>query len=238
VARLALKTRLAAAALRMCAWLLLLTAMLVLPLRWASPLTSSFMLQNWASQPDRPGLIHYDWVGRTRISREAAIAVLATEDQRFFEHHGFDFAAIIRVLRGATGGPAVRGASTISQQVAKNLWLWPARSWLRKGIEAYLTAWLELALPKERILEIYLNVAQFGPDVFGIEAASQKYFRKPALRLNRPEAALLAAVLPNPRLLEVRNPSSFVRQRQRWIERHAERLARTVDVDRWGSAAR
>ncbi len=140
--------------------------------------------------------------------------MLAAEDQKFFGHAGFDVESIRKVWKRNGKGRQVRGASTISQQVAKNLWLWPARSWFRKGLEAWFTLWVELLWPKERILEVYLNIAQFGPDVFGVEAAGRQYFRKPAASLNEPEAALLAAVLPNPKLFKVRNPSRYTTRRQ------------------------
>lgn len=208
------------------------TVVLVLPLRWLPPLTTSFMLQNWAGQlrgqSIRAADIHYDWVSRDAISREAVLAVLAAEDQKFFHHAGFDFGSIRKVLDGAGGRVPSRGASTISQQLAKNLWLWPGRNWLRKGLEAWLTVWLELLLPKERILELYLNVAQFGAHTFGVEAAGRNYFGKAAADLNRAEAALLAAVLPNPVRFSVTEPSDYIRGRQAWITDQAARLASSV----------
>lgn len=209
-----------------------LTVLLVLPLRWLPPLTSSFMIQNWLEQASFKATVHYDWVPRTGISRQAALAVLAAEDQKFFTHPGFDVDSIRKVWKRNRPGK-VRGASTISQQVAKNLWLWPARSWARKGLEAWFTVWVELLWPKERILEVYLNVAQFGPDVFGVEAAGRAYFRKPAARLNGAEAARLAAVLPNPRLFRAGAPSRYVVRRQRWIERQARNLGDELPAARW-----
>jgi monofunctional biosynthetic peptidoglycan transglycosylase len=210
-----------------------LTVLLVLPLRWIPPLTSSFMLQNWLGQKSLSAEVHYDWVARHAISRRAALAVLAAEDQKFFSHAGFDVESIRKVWKRNGKGRQVRGASTISQQVAKNLWLWPARSWFRKGLEAWFTLWVELLWPKERILEVYLNIAQFGPHVFGVEAAGRQYFRKPAAALNEPEAALLAAVLPNPKLFKVRNPSRYTTRRQAWIQRQARRLGDELPESRW-----
>ena len=159
----------------------------------------------------------HDWVPWSEISRHAAVAVIAAEDQKFLEHDGFDFEAIDKALTDSRRGRRLRGASTISQQVAKNLFLWPGQSWVRKGLEAWFTLWIELLWPKQRILEVYLNSAEFGRGVWGVEAASRHFFGKPAARLNRPEAALLAAVLPNPRRFRVSNPSPYVRQRQDWI---------------------
>ena len=220
--------------LRVAAAVLVLTLVLVLPLRWVPPLTSSFMLQNWFGQASVRARVHYDWVPRSAISREAARAVIAAEDQQFFAHAGFDLAAIRKAWRGNAAGRPVRGASTISQQVAKNLWLWPGRSWVRKGLEAWFTLWVEWLWPKERILEVYLNVAQFGPDVFGVEAAGQRYFGKPAARLNREESARLAAVLPNPRRFRVVRPSPYVLRRQAWIQRQARNIADDLPVGTFG----
>jgi monofunctional biosynthetic peptidoglycan transglycosylase len=197
---------------------------LVLPLRWLPPLTSSFMLISWAgSSAER---MRYDWTARSAIHPNAAAAVLAAEDQKFFAHRGFDFQSIGRALEHNSRSRQVRGASTLSQQLAKNLFLWPGRSWARKAVEAWFTIWIELLLPKTRILELHLNLAQFGPTVFGVEAASRQYFGKPAARLDRAEAALLAAVLPNPLRLSVTRPSPYVRQRQTWIMQQATRIER------------
>ncbi len=172
---------------------------------------TSFMIQD----PEVPQ--HHDWVPWTKISGHAAAAVFAAEDQKFLVHDGFDFKAIDKALGDASRGRRMRGASTISQQVAKNLFLWPGQSWLRKGLEVWFTLWIELLWPKQRIIEVYLNSAEFGRGVWGVEAASRRYFGKPAARLNAPEAALLAAVLPNPGRLRVANPSAYVRERQNWI---------------------
>jgi monofunctional glycosyltransferase len=218
---------------RSVAWLLALTVLLVLPLRWLPPLTSSFMVQNWLAQRSLKAHVAYDWVPRTAISRQAALAVMASEDQKFLAHPGFDTEAIRKAWQRNGRSKTLRGASTISQQVAKNLWLWPGRSWLRKGLEAWFTLWVELLWPKERILEIYLNIAQFGPHVFGVGAAADAFFGKPAAKLNAPEAALLAAVLPNPRLLDVRNPSRYVRRRQSWIQGQARSLNDDLTARRW-----
>ena len=204
----------------------LLTVALILPLRWLPPLTTSFMIITWATKPAGAGDMRYDWVGRRAISANAASAVMASEDQKFFEHAGFDLQSIEKAYQHNQRSRRVKGASTISQQVAKNLFLWPGRSWLRKGIETYLTVWLELLLPKERILELHLNIAQFGPTVFGVGAASQLYFGKPPAKLSREEAALLAAVLPNPVRFGVTRPSAYVLRRQQWIIWQSARLER------------
>lgn len=231
--RRSLSRRLLSFGLRALVICVVMTLFLVLPLRWVPPLTSSFMLQNWVDQKSLSARVSYNWVPRHRISRQAALAVLAAEDQKFFAHSGFDVESIRKVWKRNGKGRPLRGASTISQQVAKNLWLWPGRSWFRKGLEAWFTVWLEMLWPKERILEIYLNVAQFGPHVFGVEAASQKYFRKPAAALKAREAALLAAVLPSPTVYSVRNPSRYTTRRQAWIQRQAGLLGDELPAARW-----
>jgi monofunctional biosynthetic peptidoglycan transglycosylase len=143
--------------------------------------------------------------------------VIASEDQKFLMHDGFDFDAIGKAVTDAQRGRRLRGASTISQQVAKNLFLWPGQSWVRKGLEAWFTVWIEFLWPKQRILEVYLNSAQFGRGIWGVEAASRAYFGKDAARLTRPDAALLAAVLPSPTRYRVVNPGPYMRDRQTWI---------------------
>ncbi len=233
MARARLRDRILRFLLLAAAGFVLLTLLLVLPLRWLPPLTTSFMLQNLAEQGSLSARIRYDWEPRAKISRRAALAVMAAEDQKFLDHAGFDFDSIRKAWQRNARSKKVRGASTISQQVAKNLWLWPGRSWMRKGLEAWFTLWLEICCPKARILEIYLNIAQFGPHVFGVEAASRQFYNKPASALNEPEAALLAAVLPNPQQFSVRNPSRHVRTRQAWIRVQAHRLSDELPTAAW-----
>jgi monofunctional biosynthetic peptidoglycan transglycosylase len=199
---------------------LALTVLPVLLLRWVAPLTSAFMLEARIGAL-RAGEKHYrtdyHWVSLERISPNAAIAVIASEDQTFPFNYGFDFHSIRDAVRAAERGRRLRGASTISQQVARNLFLWPGRSFVRKGLEAYFTVLLETLWPKERILEIYLNIAQFGSGIYGVEAAAGRFYHEPATRLTADQAALLAAVLPNPVHWHVERPSRFVRWKQRWI---------------------
>jgi monofunctional biosynthetic peptidoglycan transglycosylase len=157
--------------------------------------------------------VEYEWVDREAISTDLRLAVVLAEDQRFLLHNGFDGRSLRRALREREKG-RVRGASTISQQVAKNLFLWPGQSYLRKGIEAWLTFWIELLWPKQRILEVHLNVAQFGPCIFGAGAASERFFGVPPLELAPDEAALLATVLPNPKRLRAHNPGPYASERR------------------------
>ncbi|WP_075182968.1 monofunctional biosynthetic peptidoglycan transglycosylase [Pantoea sp. 1.19] len=173
---------------------------------------------------DTDYVAHSDWVGMDAISPWMPLAVIAAEDQTFPTHWGFDVAAIRTVLAGSEEGEPVRGASTLTQQTAKNMFLWDGRSWVRKGLEAGLTGGLELVWTKRRILTVYLNIAEFGDGVFGVEAAAQRYFHKPASRLSMSEAALLAAVLPNPLRFKAAAPSGYVRQRQQWILRQMRQL--------------
>jgi len=153
------------------------------------------------------------WVDWEEIPRHVSVAVLVAEDQRFFEHRGFDFRSIADAVEERAESGRVRGASTLSQQLVKNLFLWPQQSWLRKGLEAWLTLWIELIWPKRRILETYLNVAQFGPCLFGVEAAAQRFFEVPAAQLTPEQAALLAAVLPDPLHLRAHDPGPYARER-------------------------
>ncbi|WP_017349582.1 monofunctional biosynthetic peptidoglycan transglycosylase [Pantoea sp. A4] len=166
---------------------------------------------------------HSDWVGHDEISPWMKLAVIASEDQKFPTHWGFDVDAISTVLENGDDG-RMRGASTLSQQTAKNLFLWDGRSWVRKGLEAGLTVGLETLWSKQRILTVYLNIAEFGNGTFGVEAAAQRYFHKPASRLTISEAALLAAVLPNPILFRADAPSGYTRSRQQWIMRQMRQL--------------
>ena len=205
-------------ALAVLAWVVL-TCLAVLVLRWVHPFTSAYMLEaqahaalarNWRYRTD------YEWVNLEEISANAAVAVIASEDQQFPFHAGFDFKSIRESVRASEHGKKLRGASTISQQVAKNLFLWPG-GFVRKAFEAYFTVLIEALWPKERILEMYLNIAQFGEGVYGVEAAAHHFYHKPAARLTSSEAAVLAAVLPNPIKMRVDRPSAYVMSRRDWI---------------------
>ena len=190
------------------------TAALIGALRWVDPLTSAFMLEHRLAER---APVRYQWRPLTQIAPAAALAVIASEDQQFPMHHGFDVTSIQKAIDAHDEGRRLRGASTISQQTAKNLFLWSGRSFLRKGLEAWLTLCLETLLPKRRIMEIYLNVIELGDGIYGVEAAANRYFHKPASKLTPPEAALLAAVLPNPLRLHVLSPSRYVHERQDFI---------------------
>lgn len=187
---------------------ILTSVLLVLPLRWMDPPLTAFMLKDWWSSDRWPA---QEWVSLDRISPQLRIAVIASEDQLFPLHHGFDLKMIADAMEES---PARRrGASTISQQVAKNLYLWSGRSYLRKGVEAWFTLLIETMWPKERILEVYLNIAEFGRGIYGAGAASKRLFGKSPDSLNRYESSLLAAVLPNPKWRKANRPSPYVRKR-------------------------
>jgi monofunctional glycosyltransferase len=195
-----------------------LTAVPVLLMRWWSPFSSAFMLNaSIVHSSEKDYATRYSWVDLEKISPNAALAVIASEDQQFPFHTGFDFKSIREAVRENAHRKRPRGASTISQQVAKNLFLWNGGGYARKGLEAWFTVLIEFLWPKERILEVYLNVAQFGRGIFGVEEASHAFFRKPAARLSRPEAATLAAVLPNPIRLRADRPSAYLISRRDWI---------------------
>ncbi len=217
--------------LRAVLWLLLLWVLAsvfsVLLLRWVNPPYSAFMAETqidaWTHH-DATYVFRHSWADLTRISPNLPLAVVASEDQKFPEHWGFDVAAIEKAYALNQHSHRVRGASTISQQVAKNLFLWSGRSYFRKGLEAYFTLLIEGCWPKRRILEIYLNIAEFGYGTYGAEAAAQRFFHKNAAQLGRSDAATLAAVLPNPQRFSAAAPSRYVQQRRDWILRQMQAL--------------
>ncbi len=195
-----------------------LSALAVLLLRVWPPATSAFMLEEkLAAANDRHYQTHYEWVDYAHIVPSAALAVMASEDQRFPFHHGFDVNSIRAAEINNEEGGRLHGASTISQQLAKNLFLWPGRSYFRKAVEAWFTLLLETLWPKQRILETYLNVVQFGPGIFGVQAAAHAFFHVSAAQLTASDAALLAAVLPNPERLHADRPSRYLLERRDWI---------------------
>ena len=212
-------------------WLLLLFAVgsvgSVLLLRWINPPYSAYMVETqigvWMSH-DSSYVFRRTWSDLKRISPNLPLAVVASEDQKFPEHWGFDVAAIEKAYALNQHSHHVRGASTISQQVAKNLFLWSGRSYFRKGLEAYFTVLIEGCWPKRRILEMYLNIAEFGYGTYGAEAAAQRFFHKTAARLTRSDAAVLAAVLPNPQRFSAAVPSRYILGRRDWILKEMQSL--------------
>ena len=197
------------------------TFMLVLPLRWIDPPITAFILRERLTSDQR---VYHHWVQWEDIASTLAISAVAAEDQKFPDHSGFDWAAIQQALAENRQARQTRGGSTISQQLAKNLFLWPAQNWIRKGAEAWFTVWIELLWPKRRIMEVYLNVAEFGPGVFGVGEASERLIGKLPSELTARDAAILVAVLPNPKRMSASSPSDYVRTRAEQIQTEVRRL--------------
>src|SRR6056297_907361 len=203
----------------------------VILLRWINPPTTSFMLQqNWEElQVERYSLKDH-WVDYELLPKHSAWAVVASEDQLFWQHRGFDFESIQEAWEERQKGVRSRGASSTTQQVAKNIYLWPAESFFRKGVEAGITLLIELFWSKDRIIEVYLNIAEFGPGVFGIGMASEQFFDRNAAQLEPDMTARLAAVLPNPKRMRVNPPSPYAKERSRWILKQMTQLSGTQFV--------
>ncbi|MFC6634001.1 monofunctional biosynthetic peptidoglycan transglycosylase [Microbulbifer taiwanensis] len=206
-----------------CAAFATVTAVPVLALRWIDP-PSSAVIQSWQQHSGREA--QQQWRPLEKISPNLQMAVIAAEDQKFRHHHGFDFASLQKALSETRR--RTRGASTITQQTAKNLYLWNDRSYLRKGLEAWFTLLIELFWSKERILEVYLNIAEFGEGIYGAEAAARNFFGTSAQHISRRQAGLMAAVLPSPRRMSAKIPSRYVRSRASTIDRQVRQLGGTV----------
>lgn len=216
--------------LRLIVYLFIAQLLYLVALRWVNPPTT------WTMLTDRIGLagsqshFYHDWVPYEKISSQAGLAVIAGEDQLFPEHDGFDIKSIRKAIEHNQHSRRIRGASTISQQTAKNVFLWQGRSWVRKGLEVYFTFMIEKLWGKKRILEVYLNVAQMGPHLYGIQAAARQYFHKDASALTRSEAALIAAALPNPVTYKVAAPSTYLLRRRQWIVGQMYNLQSDPDI--------
>ena len=200
----------------------------IIALKWINPPITLTQLSDWVSGYG----LKRDYVDFDEMSPNIRLAVMASEDQLFPDHNGFDIASIKKALSSnKKKTKRIRGASTISQQVAKNVFLWQGRSWFRKGLEVYFTFMIELVWSKQRILEMYLNVAEMGKGIYGVEAASQSYFKKPAKRLTRSEAAMIAACLPNPKKYTVKPQSRYIARRYPWIVTQMNNLEGDEDID-------
>jgi len=207
--------------LKMVGWFFAISIALVIVFKWvpvpATPLMVIRTAQQLVSGEDI--VWKHDWESIDNISRNLQLAVICSEDQIFLDHHGFDMKAIEKAIEYNKRGKRTRGASTISQQTAKNVFLWPQRSWVRKGLEAYFTFLIELFWSKERIMEVYLNSIEMGNGIYGAEAAAQHWFKKPAAKLTRYQAAAIAAVLPSPMRYRANPASAYIQRRQVWIVR-------------------
>ncbi len=197
---------------------------MVIIYKWVPVPFTPLMAIRYLEHPEED--IWHDWVPMEEISDKLQLAVVASEDQNFPNHNGFDFKAIEKAIENNKKGNRVRGASTISQQTAKNVFLWPQRSWFRKGLEVYFTFLIELLWSKERILEVYLNSIEMGKGIYGAQAAAQAWFGKPAGNLSAYEAAAIAAVLPNPREYRANPASNYIQQRKTWIVRQMGNLGK------------
>ncbi|MGQ9642679.1 MAG: monofunctional biosynthetic peptidoglycan transglycosylase [Ignavibacterium sp.] len=202
------------------------SVLIVFLLRWINPVTSSIMIQRQIESifTGEFDFIKYSWVDYDDCSPYLPVAFVAAEDQNFPNHFGFDVREIKKALKQYERGRRIRGASTITQQVAKNLFLWEGKSFIRKGVEAYFTVLIELLWDKKRILEVYMNIAEFGDMIFGVKMASLAYYKKLPSKVSASQAALLAAVLPNPLRYSVIRPTGYVRGRQNWILRQINSL--------------
>lgn len=210
-------------------FLLLFVAQLIyiIVLKWINPPVTLTQLSSLFSGEG----LKRDYVDYDEMSKNIKLAVIASEDQVFPDHDGFDWKSIEKAMKYNKRKPGrIRGASTISQQTAKNVFLWQGRDWIRKGLEAYFTKMIELIWGKRRILEVYLNVIEMGKGIYGVEAASQSYFKKPAKNLSRQQAAMIAACLPNPKKYTVKPPASYVIVKSGWIVREMNALERDADV--------
>ncbi len=203
------------------------TVLQVVAFRFIDPPGSVFMairqVEAWTAGDDAFTL-YYQWRDLDRIAPSLAVSVIAAEDQNFAHHRGFDLEAIEQARAHNARGGSTRGASTISQQTAKNLFLWGGRSWIRKGLEAWYTLLIEWLWPKSRILEVYVNVAEFGDGIYGAQAAARRHFGKDAAQLTASESARLAAVLPSPRRYSASRPGPYVQRRAQWIQRNVRQL--------------
>ena len=203
----------------------------VLVLRWVSvPITPLMVIRVVENVTDgKPAAIHHQWVPLESMAREMPQDVVASEDQNFMRHHGFDFGAIQAAVREKEEKGRVRGASTISQHTAKNVFLWPSSTWVRKGFEAYFTVLIELLWSKERIMEVYLNSIEMGPNIYGVEAVAQAHFGCSAAQLRAKDCALIAATLPNPIKFSSQRPSRYMRKRTKDIQKQM----RYISIDTW-----
>ncbi|MCW9705475.1 monofunctional biosynthetic peptidoglycan transglycosylase [Fodinibius salsisoli] len=215
--------------------IILISLLFILLLRWINPPTSAFMMQRsvaawWNGEENFE--LYQSWTDWEDISPHIKMAAITSEDQNFANHWGIDFGSVQKALEEYERGQGLRGASTITQQTAKNLFLWPAQSYIRKGIEAYTAFLLELLWSKERILEVYLNIVEFGNGVYGVQAASERYFNTPPGLLSKSQSALMVTALPAPKRYNLAAPSSYMRERQRWVMQYMDLLGNSYYLDK------
>lgn len=220
---------------RIIAGFIIISSLIVLLFRWVDPPTSSFMMQRsvsaWWNGEDQFEL-YYEWTGWDDMSSHIKIAAIASEDQNFANHWGIDFASVQEALEEYEKGQGLRGASTITQQTAKNFFLWPNQSYVRKGIEAYFSLLMELCWPKKRILEVYLNIAEFGDGVYGVHSASDRYFSTTPARLSKSQSALMVTALPAPKRYNLASPSGYMLSRRDWVMQYMDLLGGPYYLDK------
>jgi monofunctional biosynthetic peptidoglycan transglycosylase len=210
-------------------WLFIAQLFYIILLKWVNPPITITQFSSWINGHG----LKRDYVGKNSIPSNMRLAVISSEDQLFPDHNGFDWKSIKKAMAYNKRKPGrIRGASTISQQVAKNVFLWQGKGWIRKGLEVYFTFMIELVWGKRRILQVYLNVIEMGNGIFGVEMAAQKYFNKPAKNLTRQEAAMIAACLPNPKRWKVKPLSNYVAARSRWVMQQMSSLEQDPDIQR------
>lgn len=202
--------------LKSCIWFVILSLVPVLLFKWVPvPVTPLMIIRYF--ETDSPKILKHDWVSIDKISKNIQLAVICSEDQNFLNHKGFDYKAIKKAIENNKQGKRIKGGSTISQQTAKNVFLWPQRSWLRKGLEMYFTFLIEVFWSKERIIEVYLNSIEMGNGIYGAEAAAQFWFKKSAMQLSQQEGAAIAAILPSPRKYIANPRTKYIESRKLWI---------------------
>lgn len=228
-------SKIAGLAARIIGAAILFSIIAVFLLRWINPQTTMFMMQRsvkaWFNGEENFEL-HYDWTDSEEISSHIKMAAITSEDQNFAYHWGIDLSSIQKALDEYDRGDDLRGASTITQQTAKNLFLWPGQSYFRKGIEAYLALLIELFWSKKRILEVYLNIAEFGNGVYGVQAAASRYFHTTPSALSRAESALMVTALPAPRRYNLASPSGYMLERRNWVLRYMDLLGNSHYLDK------
>lgn len=215
--------------------LIILSVLSTILYRWvAIPVTPLMIIRCWEQKSEGKDMVlKHDWVPMEEISPKLQLAVVCSEDQNYLKHYGFDWGAIEKARKANEDGKKLRGGSTISQQTAKNVFLWPGRSYIRKGLEAYFTLLIETFWSKERIMEVYLNSIEMGDGIYGAEAAAQYWFKKKASKLSKDESAALAAILPNPRRYSANPASAFIAKRKTWIKQQMSFWGNQLDYDKY-----
>ena len=230
-----LLTKIGRILLRIVIGILILTIGSTLLFRWVPvPVTPLMVIRCIEQKTEGKKMtLEHDWVSLDNISPKLQLAVVCSEDQNYLKHYGFDWMAIQKAIKSNEKGKRLRGGSTISQQTAKNVFLWPGRSFVRKGLEAYFTLLIELCWSKERIMEVYLNSIEMGKGVYGAEAAAQHWFKKPAKSLNKDESAAITAILPNPLKYVANPPSAYIAGRKVWIKQQMSFWGNQLDYNKY-----